>query len=673
MIVSWRNFSGEIPRLLPSRLPEAFAQSALNAGLSRGDLRPFKQPEQLFNVPTLVRSLWTPDGQRFMHWDHDVDVVRGPVLEDQYKRVYFTNATGLWVTHEDQALVPTGGVSGPPQVKYRAGVPAMPKPTIVVEDYDPGITLKFTFFYEAAGVKYQEQDANENVVDLGAKYWFTPPAKDVAPEGEEGEEEDPTAPNSSQTPAGYTPSNAMPIVRVLATKDDKTVFDVYSAGSAFNTTDPTPRVTLEADPDNAARMFIVLDYTAGALVETRAYIVTAINQWYEEGQPSEHVLVTVNVFQKVKITCTLPALNTIKNFEFAPLLNIRVYRTAQSTSVETDYFKVFDQVIADGLTFYDETLSSELAPDTCESWEWEPAPVGMTGLTYLGNGMLAGVTVTKEVAICEPFRPHAWPRTYWQAFPGMPIRIVPNGNSHVVTTTGYPYLLVGSTPDGMVQQRLTAMQAAVSKRAHADLGGVIAYASNDGVVLVNGGQASLDASLALWGREKWRELYGPVLYQMEFAAHDGMLFAFAESRDEGFMVRFDEAGGTLTRINTAGFKGSFLLDKTDSLYIGRRVGGDQVAKFAAGADDDMTWHSREVTLPKPYNMGACQVSVESGSAVVTVYADGVQADTWTVAAGVSTRRLPTNPICRFWSVKIAGQAVIREMHLANTVQELRSV
>ena len=748
MLIDWRAFNGEIPRLKPDKLPQAACRQAMHVDFSEGDLRPLPAMGLVATFTDTIRSLFTMDGINFLSWSTDVDAVRGPAIEDTYHRIYFTDAHGLWFTFQDQAR-PSGGA---PAVQYKAGVPAPTAPLVLsINSAIDGMTITAKFFYEAAGVKYQEQTVNLNVVTPAKKYWFTPPLKNAVlttttpgsvadeallmtayqtPAGAlvtardnitiggpdiiidslgspayavkiydgEGREhlvsalwslsrfgvlydsdagapavpvspDDPTQPNPTSTPAGKTPEGAMPMLQIIAVRADDavTVFDCYSSGSSFNLAQPAAVITLAADPSITSRMNVTIQYgtsnSSASLLESRAYTYTFINAYGEESIPAPTASIDVNVFEQVRLIVTPIAAGL-----YAPITKARVYRTATGTSGVTEFFYALDCDLSGGYVFLDRVKTSALGSDIIESWTWEVPPADLHGLTYIGNGMLAGISGT-QVCICEPYRPHAWPKEYAKLHPSTPVRLMPNQNSVVVTTTGYPYLLTGSTPDGMVQQRLAAQQGAVSKHAHADLGEFIAYATNDGIALVAGGQVSIAQSLSLWGRKKWRELYGGRLHLMRFAANDGQLVCFFEAGgDRQFMVRFDEATGMLTE-HTFPMTAAFVLPDTDALYVGS---GRELYAFDGGEVGTASWWSREIVLPKPRNIGCLQVLCE-GACTATVYADGVAVlNAWPFTDSV-IKRLPTDVIARRWSVKLNVTGIVKEAYLAGTVLDLQQV
>jgi hypothetical protein len=136
------------------------------------------------------------------------------------------------------------------------------------------------------------------------------------------------------------------------------------------------------------------------------------------------------------------------------------------------------------------------------------------------------------------------------------------------------------------------------------------------------------------------------------------------------LIRFDEASGNLSRL-TDSMTGAFKLEKTDSLYT---ANGAAISKWGNAGTSSYIWHSRDIKLPKPYNMGAIQV-LGDGSYTATVYVDGAPQAQFFLGNGSEIGRMDTAIVGRYYSVRIEGASasIVREIHLANTVQELRSV
>lgn len=119
-------FSGIAPGVAPRLLSDQFAQTAENIDFQSGVLTPIKG-NATWDTGTLTaatrRSLYSyePDGSQYwLQWDEEVDVVRGPVPNDAYDRIYWTG--------EDYPRVGTGTsmIAGStyPAASYRLGIPA---------------------------------------------------------------------------------------------------------------------------------------------------------------------------------------------------------------------------------------------------------------------------------------------------------------------------------------------------------------------------------------------------------------------------------------------------------------------------------------------------------------------------------------------------------------------
>lgn len=130
------NFGGSVPKLGARVLPDNMAQFAINAKLYSGELRPYWKPKLLATLSTPANP---QDVYHFQYNGNDyytgftvpTDVVRAPLINDAYNRVYFTNTTGAFVT--TQAALAAGGSPAP----YLLGLPQptfspSTGPTIVV-------------------------------------------------------------------------------------------------------------------------------------------------------------------------------------------------------------------------------------------------------------------------------------------------------------------------------------------------------------------------------------------------------------------------------------------------------------------------------------------------------------------------------------------------------------
>lgn len=119
------DFSGIAPGVDPRRLADQFGQTAENIDFESGALVPTTNDTTAFTLSTSTRRTvfrYEPSGgtSYWLQWDEDADVVKGPVPNDSYDRVYWTG--------EDYPRVGTSTsmISGAvyPAASYRLGIPA---------------------------------------------------------------------------------------------------------------------------------------------------------------------------------------------------------------------------------------------------------------------------------------------------------------------------------------------------------------------------------------------------------------------------------------------------------------------------------------------------------------------------------------------------------------------
>lgn len=138
MKLEHRAFQGELPALDVRLLPENNAQAARNVDLARGTLKPYYAPSSavgvsaVANPSTLYRYPNGNDGAGFwLTWglDKQVHVVKSPLANDAYSRVYWT---GDGAPKMGGISDITAGTPPYPGSSYRLGVP-MPDEPVAAE------------------------------------------------------------------------------------------------------------------------------------------------------------------------------------------------------------------------------------------------------------------------------------------------------------------------------------------------------------------------------------------------------------------------------------------------------------------------------------------------------------------------------------------------------------
>jgi hypothetical protein len=528
-------------------------------------------------------------------------------------------------------------------------------------DY-PSISVTTTVWYEYNGKKYQEAPMTAfTVIAPWKEYTFTPPARTPYSDGKTSKSDwNETSQQTETTTVEGTPSGTPADAKLTAqvvvkdtTNANKEIFNVTVSSGA---TTPTRSSAFPGGVEVMLTTDGKLTFSWG-VVETRAYVYTVTNTYNEESAPSLANVVSLTYLDYVQVSTTDPSFTG-----YAPKSATNIYRTF---GTNPNYLKVTTTSLGGGV-YKDTTFKASDVGALLPSLEWDLPEAGMTGLTALPNGFFAAYK-NNMLYFSEPFRPHAWP--YAMSFPHNIVGICTDAQSLVVTTNTGAYIVLGSLPSNMSQQKLPIPQAGISQKLMTQLEGAVAYASADGIVLVQGSQASLTLSQKFYSREDWRSTFATIADDAKFGYTDGYLVLVSSQEAKGIIIRLDEAAGTLTQFNET-FDSMFYLPITDTLYYSK---GANVYRLRDGASGYYTldWWSKEFTLPSYANFGAFFIRC-TASTTVTIYVDGVSWHTFT-AASTGYYRLPAGKRALRWSMRLQTTGKVEEVVMAESMSELRSV
>lgn len=90
--ISIRAFKGIRPQLAAQLLDVMEGQTAENAKITSGEIRPWlnEQKDSDLELTDLIRSIYLYRSQYWLEWSSDVNVAVGPILNDQDYRFYYT-------------------------------------------------------------------------------------------------------------------------------------------------------------------------------------------------------------------------------------------------------------------------------------------------------------------------------------------------------------------------------------------------------------------------------------------------------------------------------------------------------------------------------------------------------------------------------------------------------
>lgn len=338
------------------------------------------------------------------------------------------------------------------------------------------------------------------------------------------------------------------------------------------------------------------------LSQERVYVYTFVTEFGEESEPSR-------ISQSVEWK---PGQNvTLSGFEAAPagrgIISQRIYRSQSSTSGTQLYF--IDERPASSSNYTDTVPPANLG-EPLPALGYNAPPDELAGLTSMPSGMMAAFK-GKDLYFCEPYQPHTWPESYVLTMDYEIVGLGAYGTSLVVTTKGNPYVVTGTSPDNMQQEKLEFNLPCINARGIQDLGYAIAYPSNDGMVLVSSGGVRV-ATEELFTREEWQKLIPASIIAGQ---HDGRYFAAYRYTDvkniehRGSII-LDMAGRESFVSRTLTYPNSFFYDITESrLYYS--IGAEVYEWDALGEVNEIqTWRSKPFILAKPENLGAILVEAE---------------------------------------------------------------
>ena len=650
-------FSGLRPRIPESLLGDSDATVAQNCDFAYGELRNTKGGWAYLSLTNTPAGLYTDDGLTFFSWTADVNAVRSPLANDTLNRMYYTGDNGFKVANR----LGTRINGGAPSSSYLVGVP---RPTVapVLSALPPtpvnasNANITFRFHWEYGGIKYQEQ-AIAPTAQGDDTYRFTPPAI-----------------------AASTPATAFPVLRMTATwkSDNSQIFDLYTGNSSFNGAASglySLDMTKDAGDTTTTYTVTLAMSVKESDKETRAYVYTYVNTYGEEGPPSPPGLVTTSPVIGVSVNAVKDAITG-----YAPIKEIRIYRTPTGSTI-ADYFYVgtLGVLSGSGSFIFTDNVKGEMLNEALSSTEYYPPNQALTGLMQLPNGILAA-WMGNELHFSEAYKPWAWPPKYVKTLPTNIVGGIVHGSGAVVTTRSHPHLVSGVSPDSMTVSKINVDQAGSSKWAIAVVDGVVMYASNDGLVALTGASASLMQGQKFFTREVWRQRYGTGLSSMRFAVWDGRLVVFSSSGAfTPFMIRFDEADGTMTDLPTFAAQCAFVSPLSDQFYY---ASGNTLHQFNGGTDIAATWQSAERVLPRPLNFGVAQALVEGNwSLELWAYVKNPTTGSFeyqlkhteALAGGLKNFRLPGGYESDRYRLKLAGTGRFRELCVAQSFRELSSL
>ena len=390
-------------------------------------------------------------------------------------------------------------------------------------------------------------------------------------------------------------------------------------------------------------------------LETRVYAWTWVNKEagfeFESAPSPASNSVDVRSEQSVEVT----------GFASVPtgyvVTHKRLYR-----SVSGVYLFVAE-ITAATASYTDEVKAEDLGEEL-PTLTWAEPPSTLRGLINLPNGVLAGFS-GRDILFSHPYRPHAWPQEYIQTVDYPVVGLGRMDTTLAVLTKGTPYFIQGSDPASSVVVKSDLEQACIAKRSIVSTGGVVFYASPDGLVMLSPGGSKVITE-GIFSRSQWQSYFRPE--SIHAYQHDLKYIAFYDNGTTQGGFIFDMTSGQFIQHSVYVECGYTDLQQ-DKLFLANA--SRELKKWLEGSNLAYTWKSKIFTFPHPTTFSCARVQAETYPVTAKFYKDGSLIHTQTVANRAPFRLPATSG--RDWEVQLEGTSEVFAVDVAHAVQELANV
>ena len=640
-IIKITGFTGETPRLVPRLLADTAAQNAVNTRLESGDLSPFRVPKHITRIETIpagdIETIFLDSDGTWLAFDKPVYLANGPVATDRlyifgdgppkmkvagvtYKLAveFPPNPLNASLIDDTEALFVSG-----------TNIPLTDKSSTVIN----GVTYVVSLDGRKASIKATSATPLAPVVAAGLlnaiTYQNTTPHasrtfKTISIDG---------ITNDIGNRTSYF--DAFSIIRTggftdTSVVDGDPITNEGNTANGFPALSITPSNTTWINGSNPVAAFTGAAITAGTgatnisviefsidgllndqvdqlVAQNTLWAYTFVTDFGEESEPcpvSNDLLWSDGI--SVKLTgFALPKDTTRK------ITKQRIYRSLTSAAGTSLFFVTERDVSVDD--FIDNVPNASL-DEPLPSTAFNAPDDRLTGLIALPNGMMAAF-FDNVLCFCQPFLPHAWPEQFQLTMDSNIVALGAYGTTIVVTTVAQPYIVSGTSPDVMTQEKLELNLPCINARGLVDLGYAIAYPSHDGLVVASSSGASVVTD-DIMTRDNWLKTSPERFVSAQFFGRYLASFEYVDPEGNALSGSFiiDLTGQTpfLSRIPYKA-DATFFNITDGNLYL--CIGQDIFQWDSLDSQNDIfTWKSKQYIVPKPTNFGVILIE---GSTLTT--------------------------------------------------------
>lgn len=418
---------------------------------------------------------------------------------------------------------------------------------------------------------------------------------------------------------------------------------------------PTGSVTLGVPaPDSSMSATLLVAGTGPD--ETRVYTDTFMRANGDESAPNA---ITTSITVKGGSTVTLNSFDAVPSGSHG-ITKRRIY-----VSTGGDFRRVAEITSATSSTVDSGTRGAILQTGgSTTKPAWLEPPDELVGLTALW-GSMAGGFVGKSYRTCVPGFVHAWPIEYEGVVPDTIVGSAVFGTNWVLTTTGTPYVVNGSTPASMRHQQIYFEQACVSKRSTVSVKHGVCWASREGLCYYGTNGPPRILTQGFISLEEWDSLNPETITGAHWKGWYIGFYNNASGR-KGFMVNTVNPQGVIWL--DQGAYGAYADSLSGDLYL--LSGSFQILKWYSGDPLTATFKTGKTRSKVEANPGVGMVvGTIYTSASLKLYADGTLKHTKTLTDR-EPFRLPGGYKARDWQVELIGTGPIEGVIVADEMVDL---
>jgi hypothetical protein len=401
--------------------------------------------------------------------------------------------------------------------------------------------------------------------------------------------------------------------------------------------------------------------TAAAKSVTLTAIYTYVSAYGEEGPPSAAAdVVSADTTQNI----TLSSMSSAPSGNYN-ITSKRIYLSSTvGNQAQFQFWKEVSVATTSVSGAYDQTALGEICPSTL----WVAPPADIRGIKLMGNGAVIGFK-DNTAYLSEPNLPHAWPHQYPIDYKIVGVGVF--GQTAVLLTNGYPYLIYGADPQAMSTQKLSSPWACLSKRSIVDTGDGVIYASSEGLVMISSSGMDL-LTKSLFRAEQWRDYNPSSMYAVLYNSRYHCFYTKADGTRGTLVFDFTGQGASLTTsdINTSTAVSAVFADpRTGTMYMAQ---GGNIIRFDRGSALTYKWRSKKFRAAYPMNFGYAQVVATTYPVTLNVYADGALKTSKSITSQEVTT-LASGFRGLDWELELIGTSDVTQLNMATSVDEIKSL